>query len=120
MSSMPAEIRERLLSSFTAREAALLIAEWRRDGCYPGYLHPGDPLGTVLAWLWLDDSDRALLMLDEFLEMLRAAEDVTPVTVDVERLLDGLRSALPAPFLSDHYDALAARARAELPMASHL
>lgn len=113
---VPDEIRERLLNSFTAREASLLIAGWRRDG-YPGSVRPGDPFGTVLAWLWRDDPDRAVDLLGEFVAMLRGADDVAPATLGVDELLAGLRMAVPPSFPDGEYAALVERARTEVRLA---
>jgi hypothetical protein len=77
-------------------------------------MHPGDPFGTVFAWIWQDSPDQAMLFLADVLAALRDHNPVAdldpPVTLD--ELLSGLRLALPHDFTG--YDQVVATARREV------
>jgi hypothetical protein len=76
---------------------------------------PGDPFGTVFAWLWEDDPDQAMVFLGDVMAVLRDHNPVAdlspPVTLD--EILSGLRLALPSGFTG--YDHVVDKARRDVP-----
>jgi|GEM_PF-4107765 len=84
-------------------------------GYQPGHaVHPGDPFGKVLAWLWLTDPGAAMLFLADFCSQLRD-HGHDPVPVALDDILAGLTFAMPARFPDAEFDALIAEARRTVP-----
>lgn len=107
----------RTMCAHTAMAAADQVLEGFRlgTGYQPGQaVHPGDPFGKVLAWLWLTDRAAAMLTLDDFCAQLRDhGRDPAPVTLD--DVLAGLTFAMPARFPDTEFEALIAEARRMVP-----
>lgn len=107
----------RTMCAHTAMAAADQVLEGFRIGAgyQPGQaVHPGDPFGKVLAWLWLTDRAAAMLTLADFCAHLRDhGRDPAPVTLD--DVLAGLTYAMPTRFPDPEFDALIAEARRVVP-----
>ncbi|MDT0380600.1 hypothetical protein RM572_17745 [Streptomyces sp. DSM 42041] len=96
---MPHRAFEHLLTGFVCYEGADLARTYKPGGV----AHPGDPFGTVFAWLWEERRGTAVsLFADLLAEARRQADPGKEVTLD--GLLRGLRFALHNTPLS-HYTA---------------
>ena len=114
--TLPRPVYQQLKAGFAARSADLITRRLLR--ATPGQVrvaHPGDPFGTVLAWMWADDPGQAMIFLADVLAGLRDHNQVAdidpPVTLD--ELLRWTRLALPHGFTD--YDHVVAMARQDVP-----
>lgn len=111
---IPFRIRRILLGGFIASSAGRVIEGWHRRG-RPGHLHPGVLTGEVLAYLWDEDQDAAMVFLSDYLAELNIhhPDAGTFGKVSLEELLRGLGLCMPMGF--DDLDALAAKAERDVP-----
>ena len=117
---IPRRVYQLLRSGFVQHEAHDLLRGLRRDGGYlPGdVVHPGDPFGTVLAWLWRDNPNEAVSLLGDFVAQMRKWDELAHSqnpAVRLDDLLETLPLALPGDFTDAETEALISRARSELP-----
>ncbi len=99
---------------FIASSANRVIEGWRRRG-RPNHLHPGGLTGEVIAYLWADDHDEAMIFLADYLAELNVhnPDAGTFGQVSLEELLHGLNLCMPSGF--DQLDALVAKAQQDVP-----
>lgn len=99
-------------------EAAVGAAELLRRGepVRGRALHPGDPVGRIVAWTWLADPGRCMVFLADLIAELRdhQPKPITP-KLRLSDLLAGLAFALPGDFPEYEKQALLARAALEVP-----
>ena len=111
---IPLRIRRFMQGGFIASSADRVIYGWRQRG-RPNHLHPGTLTGEVLAYLWTDDHDEAMIFIADYLAELNVhnpdAGTFGPVTL--EELLRGLGLCMPPGF--DELDALSAKAQQDVP-----
>lgn len=116
--TMPKQVYETLKSGFLEREAEWLTRQLLESPAHQRSTHPGDPFGRVFAWVWHQNPDEAMMMLGDYLAMLRDhnrwGNPSPPVRLD--DVLRGLRLALPHDFDEASYDAMVAKARREVPI----
>jgi hypothetical protein len=115
--TMPARVYQTLRSGFTAHAAEWLTHQLQDTP--PGQrrlIHPGDHFGRVFAWVWRDDPNEAMLMLADYLAVLRDHNPVADLDppVRLDDILRGLRLALPDGFEEASYDAMVAQARQQV------
>lgn len=111
--TLPRNVYRHLVAAFAAHSAEWITRMITKNPPHRDAMHPGDPFGTVLAWIWEDDPDQAMVFLADVMTMLRDHNPVEvspPVTLD--ELLSGLRLALPNGFTG--YDQLVEKARREV------
>src|SRR5258706_6168721 len=89
--NVPNDVMEHLLDGIVMDAAYTALQSWE-----PGdVLHPGDPFGRVLSWMWKEDKGTALLLvsrlLGAFIRMGERGESVTLADV-----VDGLPFAVIA------------------------
>ena len=110
---MPRRVRRILQGGFASSSANRLLQSWQAQG-RPNHVHPGGLFGIVLAWLWEDDHDEAMIFLAGYLAELNIhhPEAGAHGSVSLEDLLAGLRLAMPQGF--DDLPELCAAARAEV------
>ena len=78
----------------------------QRQGYRPGpprAVNPGDPFGTVLAWLWSQDRDEAAEFVAEYMAWLRIHDELVDpeARVRFDDLLGSLFLAMPKGFDTD-------------------
>lgn len=114
--TMPRRVYGTLKAGFT-EHAAEWLSRRLRDGP-PGQrmMHLGDPFGRVFAWIWREDPDQAMLLLADYLAVLRDHNPVADLDppVRLDDVLRGLRPALPHDFSEADYHAVVTRARREV------
>lgn len=101
---LPGPIRRLLLAAFAAHEAELAI---RGGAKRADFSHAGDPMGTVVAWLWRDDRNFLPQFLADYLSQLRdhnPRRPRPPITLD--DVLAALRVAMPGDFERQDFAAL--------------
>jgi hypothetical protein len=103
---VPDRVVELLLAGFNRHWAHWQLAALRDQGGYqPGtVVHPGDPFGTVLAWLWSQDRDEAAEFVAEYMALLRVHDELVPADgalVRFDHLLASLEMAMPDGFEAD-------------------
>lgn len=104
--------RRHLLSAFAEREAATIVGY----GCQGGdFDHVGDPMGTVMAWLWRAHPDEVAGVLTEYLDAVRRHPNAPKKPIMLEDVLTALRPALPGDFDAEDYRGLCERARWDVP-----
>jgi hypothetical protein len=113
---VPRAVYQQLKAGFAARSAEQITRRLLRHPAHePRLAHPGDPFGTVFAWMWADDQDQAMIFLADVLAGLRNFNEIAdidpPVTLD--ELLRWTRLALPHGFTG--YEQVVATARREVP-----
>ena|ERR1700712_2120313 len=111
--SIPHRVRRILLGGFIASSAGRVIYGWQQRG-RPHHVNLGALTGEVLAYLWADDPDTAMVFLSDYLAELNMhhPEAGTFGKVGLDELLDGLSLCLPSGF--DQLDALSAKARQDV------
>jgi hypothetical protein len=114
--TLPRPVYQQLKAGFAARSAEQITRRLLRDPAkQPRFAHPGDPFGTVFAWMWADDPGQAMIFLADVLAGLRDHNQLAdldpPVTLD--ELLSWMRIAMPHDFTG--YDQVVATARREVP-----
>jgi hypothetical protein len=111
---IPLRIRRILLGGFIASSAGRVIESWHRRG-RPGHLHPGTLTGEVIAYLWAEDQDAAMVFLSDYLAELNIhhPDAGTFGKVSLEELLRGLGLCMPMGF--GELDALAEKAQRDVP-----
>ncbi len=112
--TIPRQVYDTLKAGFAGHAAEWLTRKLRDNPEDRQVMHPGDPFGRVLAWVWREDPDEAMLLLADYLAMLRDHNpwaDIDP-PVRLDEVLGGLRLALPHDF--GEYDALVAKAHREV------
>jgi hypothetical protein len=111
---IPIRIRRILQGGFTATSADKVIYGWRQRG-RPRHLNPGGLVGEVIAYLWEDDPDEAMIFLAGYLAELNLhhPDAGTYGKVGLDELLQGLHLCLPPGF--DQIDALTEKARQDVP-----
>lgn len=113
---VPDNVLSTLLAGFVAGAASRTLDSAADRSSRPEFLHPGDPFGRVLAWVWQLSPDRAMIQLADYLAELRVhgpgAGDLDP-PIRLEEILRGLRFALPQGFTD--YDQIVERARQQVP-----
>ena len=112
--AIPVRVRRILLGGFTASAVDRVIYGWRQRG-RPHHLNPGGLTGEVIAYLWADDPDEAMLFLANYLAELNLhhPDAGTFGTVGLDELLHGLELCLPPGFTE--IDALRAKAKDDVP-----
>lgn len=109
---MPDRIRRLLFSAFAAHEAELAI---RGGASRDDFLHAGDPMGIVVAWLWNVDREFLPSFLADYLSQLRDHNPRRPKPqITLENVLTALRIAMPQDFERRDFEALCAMARVEV------
>lgn len=113
--TIPLSIRRTLQGGFIKGHAGWLLESWKRNGGRPGYLHPRDPVGRVLAYLWNDDHDEAMIFIADYLAELNVHHELAGQfgTVSLGEVLDGLRLCMPPSF--DQLKRLQAQALKDVP-----
>lgn len=109
---LPPNIRETLTSGFFAAEADWAIKSGAKRGQFD---HAGDPVGKIIAWLWRNNQDDAMMGLADYISQLRnhhPAAPSPPITLD--DVLGALRPAMPSNFID--YELLCAKARTDVPV----
>jgi hypothetical protein len=111
---IPLRVRRILQGGFIASAADRVIYGWSQRG-RPGHVHLGGLTGEVLAYLWADDPDEAMVFLADLLAELNKhhPQAGTHGQVGLDELLDGLRLAMPPGF--DGLDALCTKAQHDVP-----
>lgn len=97
---VPTRVYELLRAGFVRHWAHWQLQAQRASGGYkPGdVVHPGDPFGTVLAWLWSTDKDETALFVAEYLADLRVHDELAGepgARIKLDDLLISLELALP-------------------------
>jgi hypothetical protein len=116
---VPWTVYKHLQGAFVAHWADWLLRYVEHLGGYkPGetVLHPGDPFGTVLAWLWEDRPDQVAVFIADYMAELRVHNELVDPDkplIRFEDVLQSLRLALPGRFQDT--EALVAHLRAEVP-----
>jgi hypothetical protein len=112
--TLPRNVYKHLVAAFAAHSAEWITRAIMKNQAQRDVMHPGDPFGAVLAWIWEDDPDQAMVFLADVMAMLRdhnlVAQLSPPVALD--EFLSGLRLALPSAFTG--YDQLVEKARREV------
>lgn len=110
---IPLRIRRILQGGFIASAADRIIEGWGRRG-RANHLHLGGLTGEVIAYLWADDHDEAMIFLADLLAQLNVhhPEAGTFGPVSLDELLRGLRLCMPRGF--DELDALAVKAQEDV------
>src|SRR5262245_58226565 len=103
---VPERVVELLLAGFNRHWAHWQLAALRDQGGYrPGtVVHPGDPFGTGLAWLWSQDRDEAAEFVAEYMALLRVHDELVPddgPLVRLDDVLATLEMAMPDVFDAD-------------------
>ena len=90
--AIPIRVRRILQGGFIASSADRLIYGWRLRG-RPHHVNPGGLAGDVIAYLWADDPDEAMVFLAGYLAELNLhhPDAGTYGKVALEELLDGPR-----------------------------
>jgi hypothetical protein len=102
-----------LISGFVVGSAELTLQGLTYS---PGSaIHPGDPVGKVITWLWRTNRNEAALRTADFLAQLREHSPSANSTIHFEDLLAGLRFALPRDVEQSEADQLMDFLRAEVP-----
>jgi hypothetical protein len=111
---IPLRVRRILQGGFIASSADRVVYGWRKRG-RPHHLHLGALAGEVIAYLWADDPDEAMVFLASYLAELNThhPDAGTFGKVGLDELLNGLPLCLPPGF--DQFEALAAKARQDVP-----
>lgn len=111
---IPVRVRRILQGGFIASSVDRVIYGWRQRG-RPHHVNPGGLAGEVLAYLWADDPDEAMVFLAGYLAELNLhhPDAGTFGKVGLEELLDGLELCMPPGFVE--LDALRAKARQDVP-----
>ncbi|MCP2323385.1 hypothetical protein HDA40_001892 [Hamadaea flava] len=114
---VPAPLFHLLVGAFLAKEADWLLSA----GSYrPGTaVHPGDPFGTVVSWLWMHHPDELMAHLADYMDRLRSTsphlEGWEGPRVALDDVLRGLPLAVPAGFTDDETTALISAMAGEIP-----
>jgi hypothetical protein len=111
---IPLRVRHILQGGFIASSVDRVIYGWRQRG-RPGHVNPGGLTGEVIAYLWADDQDEAMIFLANYLAELNLhhPEAGTFGKAGLDELLHGLELCMPAGF--DQLAALRAKAREDVP-----
>lgn len=112
---VPARVLRTLLVSTAVGQAELIRREV--DGRSSRVVHPGDPVGRLLAWLWTSgQEDVAMRWLADLVAELRVHQP-NPVrpAITFDELLAGLAFAFPDDLEDRDRDALIDRARNDVP-----
>jgi hypothetical protein len=114
---VPSHIYDRLMSGFLCHEAHWLLTAMRRDGGYTPdmAIHPGDPFGRVIAWLWETAPEEAIMAVATYMSQVNKWDELAEPQVRLEDILDGLGFAVPHGFPTTEMEALRERARQEVP-----
>lgn len=112
----PQHIEAKLLAGFANSEADFILGT-TKPFTKGQAIHPGDPVGSVVAWLWRSDPDKMVLFLGDLMARLRIHSPLAPTTnrPRLSDLLDGLGFALPNDFTKTEYKNLVATAKAQVP-----
>jgi hypothetical protein len=107
---VPQTVYEKLIGGFV-RDTARDLLDQHAEG---RVLHPGDPFGHVLAWLWATQPDDAVAVMADVLAEIRYHARGADRTITLDELLSGVQFAIHD--MPDHdADALVARLRADVP-----
>lgn len=102
-----------LLSGFVVGSAELTLQGLIYS---PGTaIHPGDPVGAIITWLWKTNPNHAALRTADLLAQLRVHSPLANKAIELEDLLSGLRFALPGDLEESEADQLIAFLRTEVP-----
>lgn len=118
---VPQSVLDSLLAAAVAGAAGFVLSTLKHNGTtgQPRLVHPGDGFGRIMAWLWSQDRDRAMLLLADYLGELRqhqylAAQITPPITLT--EVLEGLPLAWPStPSAEKDCAELADYARVQVP-----
>lgn len=98
--AVPRPVVSALRQAGVTGTATELIDRFRTTG-RDGVARPPEAFGEVLAWLWQNDTNAAVIHIAELMKQLRErhplAHTVTP-PVGFGELLDGVRECLPVGF----------------------
>jgi hypothetical protein len=115
--TMPARVYRTLRAGFTEQAAEWLTRQLQdTPRGRQRLIHPGDPFGRVFAWVWRQDPGEAMMMLADYLAVLRdhnLVADLDP-PVRLDDILRGLRLALPDDIDEASYGAMVAQARQQV------
>ncbi len=102
---VPERMLDLLISGFIQENAHRELRERKRSGSHQTtlkYLHPGDPMGALVAWLWRSaqpTSDQSCAKwVSAYLAELRFHGEGADSSIDLEAVLAGLVQALPSSF----------------------
>jgi hypothetical protein len=103
---IPGRVFEHLLAAFARHWAHWQLEALQRQGYRPGppqAVNPGDPFGTVLAWLWSQDRDEAAEFVAEYMAWLRIHDELVDpeARVKFDDVLGSLFLAMPEGFDTD-------------------
>jgi hypothetical protein len=114
--ALPQRVYRQLVAAFATHSAEWITRMIQRDPQHRDAMHPGDPFGTVFAWIWQDNPDQAMLFLADTLAALRDHNPVADLNprVTLDELLRGMRLALPHDFTG--YQQMVETARREVPV----
>ena len=102
-----------LISGFIQENANHELRERKRSGSHQisaNFLHPGDPMGDLIAWLWRSDqpasAQSCAYWVSAYLAQLRFHGEDADSSITLESVLAGLVQALPASFGDSERDRL--------------
>lgn len=111
---VPDNVLGPLLTAAACQEAELIIREYDPKSPYPRI---GDSAGTILAWLWQFDPDRAVMFLADIVAELRHHNSRAPKKprIKLSEILDVIDGAMPSGFPSTELATLRAKAAVDVP-----
>ena len=110
---VPHRVFEQMLSGFVCFEAQDLASDFKKGDV----AHPGDPFGSVFAWLWDTERETALSLFAELLAEAQRGAPSEENRVRLDDLIRGLRHALHHTGLSHfrEYEKVEKVLREEIP-----
>jgi hypothetical protein len=107
---VPGRVLNHLIGGIVNDTAHATLRDWK-----PGnVIHPGDPFGLVLSWLWQNDPDLAVSAFADLIAQLRKWDERATTAITLDAVLDGLPLALQG-LSSQEEDDLIDRLRTEVP-----
>lgn len=112
---IPLRVRRIMQGGFIASSADRVVYGWKQRG-RPHHVNPGSSLtGEVIAYLWADDQDEAMIFLADYLAELNTHHPDAGRfgQVGLDELLHGLELCMPPGF--DQLEAIRTKARQDVP-----
>lgn len=111
---VPEDIRRHLLTAFAYHQAELSLSSG--DVHRGHFVHAGDPIGKVVAWLWRSDAKQFEMFFADYVHAFRVSEKANAASlVTLDDVLHALRYAMPADFERNEYEEMCGYARQRVP-----
>jgi hypothetical protein len=109
--TVPNHVFEKIVGGFIQQTADEMLGQHRGRSL----LHPGDPFGQLIAWVWENHPDEAPHYVADLLSELRYHRPGADQTITLDDLLAGLQFAIAPNMSGADADALTAALRAGVP-----